>query len=138
MIRVVGLREAPALLAVSAQADIIENCLAQRLPTFEIAFEIELLDRLHRAIHRDPRHHFGMGEVPARATDFPDSLVWLVPMLFDEIDEMPLQVPGIRARSNADAAREMHRVHDFTIHIELKLTRGGVADAHRTRALVSR
>src|SRR5688572_15275172 len=58
LIRVVRLRERPEFLAVSAGTNIIEYRLPQRPPPFQVALEIELLDPLDRAIHRNPSHHF--------------------------------------------------------------------------------
>ena len=59
-------------------------------------------------------------------------------MILHELHQVPLQVPGVRARPDSDAPREVHRVHDLSINIELELLRRGIADSHRSRILVTR
>ena len=75
----VALREGLAGLVERLGADIGVHALAQRPPAVERCFEAEALRILDGAIHRDPGHHLGIGEMPAVAARFPDAVVRLLP-----------------------------------------------------------
>ena len=94
-----SLHEALLLGAVALAADRIVNALPQRTPLIQPRRQVELLGTTDRAVHCDPGHRFGEGEMPGAAAHFPDALVRLVPDLHQVIDQLPLNVPaGIRPR----------------------------------------
>jgi hypothetical protein len=59
-------------------------------------------------------------------------------MLLDEVHQVPLQAPGGGSRIDPNRPREMHRIQNLAIDIELELFRGCISDSNRTRFLVSR
>ena len=67
----------------------------------------KLFDTLDGAIHRDPRHHLRMGELPSRAADFPDAFVRLLPIGFEEVQERALEAPCVLARRQSGASRQV-------------------------------
>src|SRR5688572_10817104 len=135
--RIIRLSERAAFLTVAPRTHIVENLLTQGFPPVEIAGEIELLDRLHRAIERHPRHDLRVREMPAWPADLPNAFIGFAPVLFHKLDEMPLQVPRIRPGTDAHAPGEMHRVHDLAVDIELKLFGRRVSNAHRLGAFIT-
>src|SRR4029077_13227775 len=95
----------------------------------------ELLDRFHRAVDRDPRHHLRMGEMAPRPAHFPEALVGLAPDLFQVLEQRALHVPGGLVGGDAELARLVERIHQLAVDVELQLRRRGIADAQRRRAL---
>ena len=90
------------------------------------------------AVERDPGHHLRVGEVPARAAHLPDALVGLVPAPSTSSSSSTCWSAQPRiVRRDAVRARLVQRVDDLAVDVELELLGGGVADAHRPRALVA-
>ena len=102
------------------------------------AIEIELFDRLDRAIDRDPRHDLRMGEMAARSAHLPDTFIGLIPGRLQVVHELLLERPCIVLFRHAMLARYMHGVHHLAIHVELELFVSGVADAHRPAIGIAR
>ncbi len=74
----------------------------------------------------------------ARAADLPQALVGLVPVRLDEVDEGPLERPGVPLVPQAGAAGQVEGVHHLAVDVELALAvRRCVADAHGRGALVA-
>ena len=86
---------------------------------------------LMRSIERNPRHDFRKGEMAGVAARFPNPLVHLGPDFFQMLEHAQLKRPAGFAWRQSPLPRMMQCVHEFAIHIELKLGMGGVADAHR-------
>ena len=99
-------------------------------PAIERSGELEFLGQPDRAIEGDPGHHLRMREVPARAADFPDPFVRFLPERLEAADERFLQLPRGRVDRYPRPQGQVHRIHDFSVHVELSLVRGGVADPH--------
>lgn len=122
---------------VALRANLQVNAIASFAPAVEFAVELELFEGFDAAIEGDPGHDLRMGEMPARAANFPNALVGLVPMVRDEVDEVTLDVPGVFRRGEAEVAFEVGGVDDLAVNIELKLAGGGVADADRAGIFVA-
>ena len=102
-LRVEKLGQASYLLGcVRAKEGIVVDPIADRRPAIERSFEPVLLDPLDGAIHRDPGHHLGVGEVPRRAAHFPDAAIRFVPVRFEELDERMLDAPRAVGRRSHD------------------------------------
>ena len=124
----------PADILVDFGADspqALERAVAARLLA-------DLFEDLDRAVERDPRHHLRMGEMLLRPANFPDPLIGQRP------DPRQMPEKGAADRDAALHGRQtvqlgvVQGVEDFAIDIELRLLDGGIADAHRARALVTR
>ena len=74
----------------------------------------------------------------ATASHFPNSIVRLIPDLFQMLDQRLLLRPGRLNGSKSTFACLLDGVHELAVHIELELNGSGVADAHRGGALVTR
>ena len=111
-------------------ADLDMDGVAQLLPTVERAFETRTFDRLDAAVESDPGHHLAVREVPLRAAHLPDAFVGPLPGGFHKFDQGPGVGPAIRVDLEPCRMRMVERVDDFSINVQLKLIRGGVADAH--------
>ena len=86
-------------------ADLAVDLRSQRTPSVDRAVEPELLDGLDGPVYGHPRHHLGVGEVAAGATDLPDALVGLAPLSFEELHDRALEAPDIGVMLDAgDAA----------------------------------
>ena len=73
----------------------------------------------------------------ARPANFPDAFIRLLPVRLQELEQGDLYSPGCRLRFQAGGSRQMQRVHDFAVDIELELLRCRVAHAHRSRAAIA-
>src|SRR5262249_26609319 len=89
-----ALREGVALTVKSKPTNHRMHAVADFPPQFQRRLKIEPLGIAHRAIHGDPRHDLGKRELPATTSDFPDTLVWLLPDLLQMLDQLPLQCPA--------------------------------------------
>ena len=119
--------------AESARANFGMNLIANLPPPTDM-FRSRASASLHQfnsTIKSHPRHHFGMGEMFGAAAHFPNSLVRLVPIRFKKIHQGGLQAPIGLAVFDSGLVRPIHRAQHFAIDIELKLTGGSVANAHR-------
>ena len=101
-------------------------------PALEGPIEPEFLDRAHRAIERDPRHHLRMREVARTASHFPDALVGISPDFLEVRDQRALQRPGRLAGGETRAARDVKGVEHFAVDVELELFDRAVADSDRS------
>src|ERR1700684_3529722 len=122
---------------IAARAHLVMNRVTDSAPALERSLETEFLDRAHRAVERDPRHHLRMREVAPAASYFPDALVRLAPDFLEVQKEGGFQRPGRVVRREAGAARDVKGVEHFTVDIELELSNGAVADSDRSRAFVA-
>src|SRR5262249_53978497 len=107
-------------------------------PTFQRRLQFETLRITHRAIQSNPCHDLRQGKVAATASHLPNSIVRLLPDLFQMLDQGLLQRPGRLDGSKSVLSRLEDGVHEFAVHVELQLTGGGVADAHGRGTLVAR
>ena len=104
-LRAVGLHEGVAL-GVEAAARRPRAWISSRIARQRVdgPVEPEPLDRLDRAVERDPGHHLRVGEVPARAAHLPDALVGLVPGRLEELEQRAL-----RARQASSSTLQLVR-----------------------------
>ncbi len=135
--RPVVLREGVALRIESLLADLVVDLLAHPAPLIERALHAELLDRPHRPIHGYPGHHPRVRELLAGPAHLPDSLVRVLPVVDNELDEVARQRPGLLVGADRELTREVQRIQYLAVDVELELCRRGVADAHRPRVLIA-
>ncbi len=95
--------------------------VAYPAPTIHGGFKFLLFCILDRPVEGYPGHDFGMRKVSARAADFPDSIVRFLPMRLEELKQRQLHIPGLGMRLQIRGSRQMQGIHDFAIHVELKL-----------------
>jgi hypothetical protein len=103
------------------------NRIAHLPPTLDRAVKPEGLHILDRPIESHPGHHLGVGELAARPAYFPDTFIRLLPVRLQELEQRHLYFPCCRLRVQASGSRQVQRIHDFAVHIELELFRRGVA-----------
>src|SRR2546422_8597192 len=70
------------------------------------------------------------------AAHLPDAFIGLFPDGLQMVHQRLLQRPARLVPAQANASRNVQRVHQLAVDVELELERGRVADAHGTRALV--
>ena len=61
----------------------IMNFVTQHAPFFHGSFYPTAFDGFHGAVHSHPGHHFGMGEMSPRSTNFPNAIIRLFPGSFE-------------------------------------------------------
>ena len=64
-------------------------------PALDRPLAVELLDRLHAAVHRHPGHHLRVREVAPRPAHLPDPLVRLAPALLEILEQLALEGPRV-------------------------------------------
>jgi hypothetical protein len=136
--RSVALHEHAARVIDALRAHLGMDARAHVAPVLDRAIQAVALHRLDRAIDRHPRHHPGVGERLRIAAHLPDAAVRLLPVVREEIDERPLHVPRIGVRVEPRLARDLQRVHQLAVNVQLRLHGSGVADANGRRPLVAR
>ena len=77
-----------------------------------------------------------MDEVALRSAHLPDAFVRLAPGTFHELEDHFLERPGRSVRLEPGVARDVQRVEDLAVDVQLELVDRGVADAHRPGVLV--
>jgi hypothetical protein len=60
-------------------------------PAIDGTFETETIYGLDRPVKRDPSHHLRVGELLARTSDFPNSLVGLAPATLQRLEQILLE-----------------------------------------------
>ena len=73
-----------------------------------------------------------------RAADLPDSLVRLVPVLLQEVKQLPLQAPAVLVEVEPGLPAQCQGVYDLAVDVELTLVDGGVADPDRGGPFLAR
>ena len=136
-VRVVRLCERLLLLAPAPLEHLRRDLVPDRAPAFDRSLAAELLDVAHGAVERDPRHHLRVREVTLGPAYLPDARVRSSPARLEPLDQLELQRPDLVVRNAAADAGLVERVPELSVDVELELLRGGVADAHRRRALVA-
>jgi hypothetical protein len=76
-------------------------------------------------------------KVTARLAHLPDAVVGLVPNAGEMIQEHSLDPPGFAVGFELEPPHDVHRVHEFSVHVELQLLERGVADPHGAAVLVA-
>src|SRR6185369_13637622 len=115
------LREGTAVAVEATIANFGMQPIALCTPSIDRPLEPAALHGFDATIERDPRHDLRMREMPARASDFPDALIGLRPRLLEMSEQRLLEIPGIGIGLDACASRDVQRVHDFAVDIELQL-----------------
>src|SRR5215469_6146424 len=104
----------------------------------ERASKLKTLEIFNRAIHRYPRHHFGVSKLLSSSTHLPDALIWLHPNLFEVGYPISLYRSTLLRHGRYTFSGLMHGIGNFTIHIELELSSRSVADTYGLGVLVTR
>src|SRR5262249_37873219 len=94
-------------------------------------------DAPHAAVQCDPGHDFRVREMPPRAANFPDALVWTPPGLFNKTHQRLFHAPTVLVVFQSVLAGLVKSVEYFAVHVELKLLEGGIADPHGPGVLVA-
>src|SRR5580704_10022005 len=136
--RAVILDEGVSLAIVGAFEDLIGDAIADFAPVIARSFVTVLLNRFDAAVERDPGHHLGKGKMTRPAAHLPDPLIGLGPGLFQEFEQLELQVPGIGAGLEPKALARVQRIHQLAVNIELELVGSRISDAYRPTAGVAR
>src|SRR5580698_9770082 len=123
---------------IPVRADLCMDRSAGLAPALERSLEPEFLDRAHRAIECNPRHHLRMREMAPSASHFPDALVRLSPDGLEVQQEGAFQRPGCVAGGETSAARDIKSVEHLAVDVELELSDRAVADTDRRRSFVTR
>jgi hypothetical protein len=71
--------------------DLLADAVAQVAPAVHRAVEAVVLDRAHGPVERHPHHHAGVGEVSLVATDLPEPVVGLVPVVGELLNQRALE-----------------------------------------------
>ena len=132
-----ALHEGVAASVESKLANRRVHVVADASPTIHRCVQFEALRITHGAIQSHPCHDLGKGKVAATASHFPNSIVRLLPDLFQMFDQGLLLRPGRLDGSESVLSCLVDRVHKFAVHIELKLYGSGVANAHRRGTFVA-
>ena len=115
---------------------VVRDLLAERFPR-RAFLAGESLGDTDTTVDRGPAHHFGVHEVSARAADFPDAVVGLVPATRDRLDQIRHQSPVSARERRAGVEQSIDELHQRPEDVELHLSRRGVADAHGSTARVA-
>src|SRR5690349_24051025 len=107
-------------------------------PVIDRAGQGERFGASYGAIESEPGHRFGMDKMFRAAANLPQTLVWLTPDRLEVREQFALQRPARFIGTQSALSCLMKRVHHFAENIELALAMGGIADADRLRAAVSR
>src|SRR5262249_47455816 len=91
----------------------------------------------HGAVERRPDHHLGERELLSYGADLPHALVGLVPVALEPVQARLLHRPRVVIDVEPGAARDVQRVHQLAVDVELALPRGGGADPDGPRARVA-
>ncbi len=111
---------------------------SQRRPAVQRAGQPPLGDALDGPVHRDPGHHLGVDEVPARPADLPDALVGLAPPGLQELHQLALQRPRVVLAVDVGGyPGDVQRVEHLAVDVQLELVDGAVADPDGSGALVA-
>ena len=131
--RTVGLHKTSARAVEASRTDIFVDALTNLAPPIQLRGKLMFLRGLDRAVDGHPRHHFRMREVLPGRAHLPYSFVRFRPDRGNVIGQLALHGPGCFSRRQSREARMMQRIRHLAIHVELVLTRRGIADAHRAR-----
>src|SRR5262249_32813108 len=132
-----ALRKGVAVAVESKLANRRVDVVANLSPTFQRCIQFETLGITYRAIQSNPCHDLGKGKVATTASHFPNSIVRLLPDLFQMLDQRPLLWPGRLDGSKSILSCMIDGVHEFAVHVELELNGSRVANAHRRGTLVA-
>ena len=72
------------------------------------------------------------------ASDFPNSIIWLVPDRFQMFDQRTFKSPTRVICRKTGAPRHIKGIKDFSVNIELDLAGRRIADPYRSRLLIAR
>src|SRR5687768_17044237 len=117
--------------------DLMIDGIARRDPGGERPGKGALPGEPHAAIDRHPAHQAGVEKFLAAATHFPNSLVRLLPVFADPINEADEVLPKVMRDRRAPFIVEINGVQELAMDVELELIPGGIADANRLRAAIS-
>ena len=123
----------------AARADVGVDARAQLAPALDRPGEAEVLGHLHAAVERHPAITFECVKWRARRRAPPRCPRRARVHAFSRCSSSArCSAQALVVAREAALARLVERVHHLAVDVELQLRRGGVADAHRLRALVAR
>ncbi len=137
MLCAVELDEAVQIFVEGFIANVRVDGVAELLPFFDGGIAAEVLCDEDGAIEGDPRHHFGVGELPASTAGFPDAFVGPLPDGFEVIEQEHERAKVVGGVATHAAEGVIEGVEQLAVNVELHLTGGGVADAHGARFFVA-
>src|SRR5262245_31210680 len=114
-LRAIRLHEGAKLLIEAVFADLVRNDLAQPAPMVHRTIQSELFDVADRAIEGHPAHHLRVGEVSRVATNFPETVIRLLPHALEMREHRTLEIPIRVGQLQSTAPRLMQCVHDLTV-----------------------
>src|SRR5580765_532737 len=79
-----------------------------------------------------------MGEMPTPASHFPNAVVWPLPCILHECQQILSQIPCFLPRTHAHPACGVQGRYTLPINVELKLVGGSIAHTYRLRSFVTR
>jgi hypothetical protein len=95
------------------------------------------LGQLDPTVERNPGQYLTVNKVPQAATNLPDAVTGLVPVLRDPLDEGPEIIPERRRIVPSRFAGEVERVEDLAVDVELHLVDGPVSYPYRPGSAIS-
>ena len=128
---VVVLGERLDLVVPPAVHDLVVDPVPLRRPLRGVGGPAVPVGQLDRAVQRDPALEPAVGEVLGAAASLPDTRVGLVPVAGDPVDDLGEGEPAGVRDGQAVVVGGQDRVHGLAVDVELQLTLGAVADAHR-------
>ena len=97
---------------------------------------LRLVGQPQRPIQCDPALHFRVDKVLLSAANLPDAVVGARPVVRPNPASGEVG-PNVVSDRRSVLVVQINRIHQLAIDVELQLRRGGVADAHRTRAAIA-
>src|ERR1700728_3628310 len=122
MRQVIGLHERIAALIKAPLTDLRVYRITYLSPPLDWNVNPVCLCVLDGPIKRHPRHDLCVGEMAARTPYFPQSLVWLLPVHLEKSEQHDQKAPNHRIGLQPSNSRQMQRIHDLSIDIELELS----------------
>src|SRR4029077_5120977 len=132
-----ALREGIAVRIKSTLANRRVNVVADLSPTLQWNLQFESLSVTHGAINSHPVHNFGKGKMAPTASHLPNSIIRLLPDLFQMLDKRLLLSPGRLDGSKSVLSGMVYCVNEFAVHIELELRGSCVTNAYRRSILIA-
>jgi hypothetical protein len=132
-----ALREGIAVRIKSELANRRVNVVADLSSTLQWNLQFESLSVTHRAIKRHPGHNFGRGKMATTASHLPNSIIRLLPDLFQMLDNRLLLSPGRLDGRKSVLSGMVYCVNELAVDIELELRGSCVTNAYRRSILIA-
>ena len=119
--RAVRPNEAAAPGIGPSPADVVVDLGSELSPPVDRALAPEALHGPNSPVDAHPGHDFTVGELSRTGAHLPNTLVWLVPLDLNVVDESTQQRPRRRVRGHARKAGSLEGVQDLAADIQLNL-----------------